>query len=89
MAIIGIPPRNHPPVVDYSVVQGLKAAIEALSESSEIQQAHRIKDNSKILNRGRVICITSTRDDMNMKSLENIFRSQLDHQNEIASRSDQ
>lgn len=92
MAIIGVPPRVHPPDVDFSVIHGLRVAIEALTECSEIQHAKRTsltENATKIQNRGRVICITSARDDINMKSLENIFLSQLAQQNKIALGSDE
>ncbi|CAG5094071.1 Similar to INTS13: Integrator complex subunit 13 (Homo sapiens) [Cotesia congregata] len=91
MAIIGIPPRNHQPGVDYSVIHGLRVAIEALTECSEIQHSIRTslnKNDNKLLNRGRIVCITSARDDINMKSLENIFLNQLTQQNKIAMGSD-
>lgn len=92
MAIIGIPPRAHQPGTDFSVIHGLRVAIEALSECSEIQREKRTsmtENATKLLNRGRVICITSARDDVNMKSLENIFLSQLTQQNKLAVSSDQ
>lgn len=91
MAIIGVPPRTHQPGADFSVIHGLRVAIEALTESSEIQQEKRsaLNENaSKLLNRGRVICITSARDNVNMKSLENIFLNELAQQNKIALSSD-
>ena len=92
MAIIGVPLRTHQPGVDFSVIHGLRVAIEALTECSETQHEKRTsltENASKILNRGRVICITSARDNINMKSLENIFLSQLTQQNKIALASDQ
>ncbi|XP_051174023.1 integrator complex subunit 13 [Leptopilina boulardi] len=91
MAIIGVPPRTHQPGADFSVIHGLRVAIEALTESSEIQQEKRsaLNENAnKLLNRGRVICITSARDNINMKSLENIFLNELAQQNKIALSSD-
>ncbi|XP_043280579.1 integrator complex subunit 13 isoform X2 [Venturia canescens] len=91
MAIIGVPERAHQPGVDFSVIHGLRVAIEALTECSEVQHEKRTsltENPSKILNRGRVICITSARDNINMKSLENIFLSQLTQQNKIALASD-
>ncbi|XP_015590827.1 integrator complex subunit 13 [Cephus cinctus] len=91
MAIIGVPPRTHQPGVDFSVIHGLRVAIEALTESSEIQHEKRTsltENATKLLNSGRVICITSARDDINMKSLENIFLNQLTQQNKIALTSD-
>ncbi|XP_034935806.1 integrator complex subunit 13 [Chelonus insularis] len=90
MSIIGVPPRAHQPGVDFSVIHGLRVAIEALTECTEVQHTHRtsLNETTKILNRGRVICITSARDNINMKSLENIFLNQLTLQNKIALGSD-
>ena len=91
MAIIGVPPRSHQPGTDFSVIHGLRVAIEALTECSEVQQEKRSNSSenaSKLLNRGRVICITSARDNINMKSLENIFLNELAQQNKIALSSD-
>jgi hypothetical protein len=92
MAIIGVPSRSHQPGADFSVIHGLRVAIEALTESSENQLEKKMSGPeaaSKLLNRGRVICITSARDNMNMKSLENIFLNQLTQQNKQAAGSDQ
>lgn len=91
MAIIGVPPRNHQQGVDFSVIHGLRVAIEALTECSENQleiKAHGGDSANKLINRGRVICITSARDNMNMKSLENIFLNQLIQQNKQAANVD-
>ena len=88
---MGIPPRT-PPSADYSVIHGLRAAIEALCECSDIQHEKRTsltENASKVLNRCRVICITSTRDNNSIKSLEEIFQNVLLQQNKIAAGSDQ
>uniref|UniRef100_A0A182NG84 Protein asunder n=1 Tax=Anopheles dirus TaxID=7168 RepID=A0A182NG84_9DIPT len=88
MSMVGVPPRQTQ-ASDYSVIHGLRAAIEALAEPTEFQKeqlvAHAGKsDNFKLVNRGRVICITSARDDASMKSLEDIFRTVLVQQNSIS-----
>lgn len=93
MSMVGIPPRNVQPGVEFSVIHGLRAAIEALSECSEVQQQRRTatalnEGQSKLLNRCRVICITSTRDNSSMKRLEDIFLNVLQQQNKIAAGSD-
>ncbi|XP_012269667.1 integrator complex subunit 13 [Athalia rosae] len=91
MAIMGVPPLARQSGIDFSVIHGLRVAIEALTESSEIQQEKRtslMENADKLLNSGRVICITSARDNANMKSLENIFLNQLVQQNKIALASD-
>lgn len=91
-AILGVPAKSQEPGEDYSVVHGLRVAIETLNECSEIQHEKRTSLNetsSKLINRGRVICITSARDDSNMKNLENIFLNELVQENKTALSSDQ
>ncbi|CAG9863115.1 unnamed protein product [Phyllotreta striolata] len=95
MSLIGIPPPP-PPIrsvntqLDHTVLHGLRAAIEALSEPTDIQMQHtkNSQDGPKILNNTRVICITSARDNESMKRLEDIFLTVLNQQNKIASTSD-
>ncbi|XP_046821860.1 integrator complex subunit 13 [Vespa velutina] len=90
-AILGVPTKNPEPGEDYSVIHGLRVAIETLNECSEIQHEKRTSLNentNKLLNRGRVICITSARDNSNMKSLENIFLNELTQENKTALASD-
>lgn len=90
MAIIGVP-KNVQQSLDYSVIHGLRVAIEALMEPSELQREKRTKksDAGKLINKGRVICITSTRDDASLKSLKNIFLSQILAHNKQAASSDE
>ncbi|KAI8435838.1 hypothetical protein MSG28_004054 [Choristoneura fumiferana] len=65
-------------------VVGLCAAIEALSEPSPTQSS---RPNSEALfqNRGRIICITSARDDDSIRSLAEIALNALIQQNKKAS----
>lgn len=81
MAMVGVPP-NTPQSSDYSVIHGLRAAVEALAEPSEAQKEQQ-NAGGQILNAGRVICITSARDDESMKSLEDIFLTVLTSQNKM------
>ncbi|XP_021942425.1 integrator complex subunit 13 [Zootermopsis nevadensis] len=77
---------------EFSVIHGLRAAIEALCQCSDIQHEKRTsltENASKVLNRCRVICITSARDNSSMKSLKEIFQNVLIQQNKIAAGSDQ
>ncbi|XP_044731997.1 protein asunder isoform X2 [Chrysoperla carnea] len=86
MSMIGIPPRSVPANVELSVLHGLRAAVEALSELTDIQKTHlNNPDNKqpKLLNNTRVICVTSARDDESMKSLEEIFHNVLITQNKL------
>uniref|UniRef100_A0A336MX73 Protein asunder n=1 Tax=Culicoides sonorensis TaxID=179676 RepID=A0A336MX73_CULSO len=86
MAMVGVPPRATSQTAEYSVIHGLRAAVEALAEPTDFQKEQMIlakTENCKLVNRGRVICITSARDDASMKSLEDIFHTVLIQQNSI------
>ncbi|GAB0094861.1 Protein asunder [Sergentomyia squamirostris] len=91
MSMIGTPPRSAATgqVTEYSVIHGLRAAIEALAEPTEYQRecANTLHsgDMKKVINRGRIICITSARDDDSMKSLEDIVHTVMIQQNSISS----
>lgn len=87
MAMVGVPP-NTPQSSDYSVIHGLRAAVEALAEPTEAQ-TEKVSAGGKVLNTGRVICITSARDDESMKSLEDIFLTVLTAQNKLLLASNQ
>lgn len=94
MSLIGIPPPPSPVRnLDYTVLHGLRAAIEALSDCTEIQGEKSRNQNfgdlqTKLINRCRVICITSARDNDSMKRLEEIFLNVLQQQNKVAANSD-
>jgi len=71
---LGPPPPHLPGQRDYSVLHGLRAAIGALVESTEKQTLAKSSGNcTKVANNCRVICITSTRDDESMVSLQDCF----------------
>lgn len=86
MSMVGIPPRTAPMTHDCSVIHGLRAAIEALAEPTDAQKdvIKRAKEDEKALNKGRVICITSARDNASMSSLEDIYQTVLVQQNTVA-----
>ncbi|XP_022213538.1 protein asunder [Drosophila obscura] len=86
MVMVGVPSRSMPQSSDYSVIHGLRAAIEALAEPTDeqIQAMASGIPNDQILNEGRVICITSARDNTSMKSLEDIFNTVLIQQNVLS-----
>lgn len=98
MSLIGIPPsppplRSSQPPQDFSVVHGLRAAIEALGECTDLQlekrKAMALGDgNIKLINRCRIICITSARDNDSMKRLQEIFNNCLHAHNKLAAGSD-
>ncbi|EAT35794.1 AAEL012059-PA [Aedes aegypti] len=83
MSMVGVPPRQTQ-ANDYSVIHGLRAAIEALAEPTDFQKEQLAGKEHTVYNLGRVICITSARDDASMKSLEDIFRTVLVQQNTIS-----
>uniref|UniRef100_A0A0A1XJQ0 Protein asunder n=1 Tax=Zeugodacus cucurbitae TaxID=28588 RepID=A0A0A1XJQ0_ZEUCU len=91
MALVGIPPEDELMSSDFSVIHGLRAAIEALAEPTEAQLA-RLQDRERgasqnvLPNKGRVICITSARDNSSMSSLEDIFHNVLKQQNSLAAK---
>lgn len=80
-------PRNAQQSSDFTVIHGLRAAIEALAERADFQKvdknAHPVTSN-----RGRVICITSARDNASMHSLEKIFHQVLMQQNALSAKSE-
>lgn len=94
MSLIGMPPphmRALQPGLDYTVLHGLRAAVEALTEYTEQQLEKKktgVQGVPKLLNRCRVICITSTRDNDSMKRLEEIFQTVLLQRNKQISGSD-
>lgn len=94
MSLIGVPPthmRAVQPGLDYTVLHGLRAAIEALTEYTDTQLERRnasVEGAPKLLNRCRVICITSARDNESMKRLEEIFQTVLVQQNKHIANSD-
>ncbi|CAG9786245.1 unnamed protein product [Diatraea saccharalis] len=65
-------------------VVGLVAAIEALAEPSTSQSARPAGDRL-LQNRGRIICITSARDDDSIRSLAGIALNTIIQQNKKAS----
>lgn len=84
MAMVGVPPRSSS--AEFSVIHGLRAAVEALSEPTDFQKEQQVvskRESLKLKNRGRVICITSARDDASMKSLEDIFHTVMIQQNTL------
>lgn len=96
LALIGTPPppplRSGPNSIDFTVLHGLKTAIEALTEFTDYQfekyKATNTDGQVKLLNRCRIICLTSARDNESMKRLEEIFHNVLQQQNKIAATSD-
>lgn len=87
MIMVG-PPRNLSQTSDYTVIHGLRAAIEALAESTDFQKDFMQKNDRRVSNRGRVIVCTSARDNSSMNSLEKIFHQVLIQQNVISSKSE-
>ncbi|XP_064471244.1 integrator complex subunit 13-like [Ornithodoros turicata] len=90
MAQLG-PPSESGNAKDYNVLNGLTAAVEALCQCSEIQHEYRtsLTDTAgKIVNRGRIICVTSMKSDSEIRVLEDRFYEVLVAQNKLAASSD-
>ena len=72
LSTVGVPARSHQQG-EFSVIHGLRAAIEAMCDCSDVQHEKRTsltENASKVLNRWRVICITSAQDNNSMKEFE-------------------
>jgi len=78
-AQIGVPVSDSK-LGECSIMHGLKSALEFLTECSEAQMDKLNSTNdskSKVLNRGRVICISSFREDGSVRNLESFFQETL------------
>ncbi|XP_015924548.1 integrator complex subunit 13 isoform X2 [Parasteatoda tepidariorum] len=76
---------------DSSIMHGLNAAIEALCECSEIQHEKRTsltENAAKVLNKGRVICFTNVKSDLEVNSLLECYHDALVEHNKLAASSD-
>lgn len=86
MSMVGVPPMANVQNAEYGIMHGLRAAIEALTEPTE-HQTTMLNNGTAWENQGRVICITSARDDASMKTLEDIFQSVIVQQNKQVAQS--
>jgi Cell cycle and development regulator len=86
LSMVGVPPRTSNS--EQSVIHGLRAAIEGLAEPTDFQKEVLLNsknaNSNQLVNKGRVICITSARDDSSMNSLSDIFLTVLVQQNKIS-----
>ncbi|KAG8176539.1 hypothetical protein JTE90_014884 [Oedothorax gibbosus] len=85
------PPATSSQKKECSVMHGLNAAIEALCECSEVQHEKRTamtESAGKVLNRGRVICFTNVKSDLEVNSLLECFQDALSEHNKLAASSD-
>ncbi|KAF8766812.1 integrator complex subunit 13-like isoform X1 [Argiope bruennichi] len=90
-ALAQVGPPENAGNKDCNVMHGLNAAIEALCECSEIQHEKRTsmtESAGKVVNRGRVICFTNVKSDLEVNSLVECFQSALVEHNKLASSSD-
>lgn len=90
MAQVGAPSESGT-AKDYNILTGLTAAIEALCECSEVQHECRTsltETAGKMVNRGRIVCITSMKTDAEVRTLEERFYNLLTEHNKLASGSD-
>ncbi|GIY08577.1 hypothetical protein CDAR_432931 [Caerostris darwini] len=90
-ALAQVGPPENISIKDCNVMHGLNAAIEALCECSEIQHEKRtsLTDNAgKVINRGRIICFTNVKSDLEVNSIIDCFQNALSEHNKLASGSD-
>lgn len=74
-----------------NILAGLNAAIEALCHCSEVQHEKRTsltESAGKVMNRGRVICITAFKMDSEVRNFEESFQEALVQHNKLAASSD-
>lgn len=88
LAQLGIPPSSRTAnMPEHTVIHGLRTALSSFVECTDLQwerfKSFSANDDQKLINRCRVICITSTRDDESMKRLEDIFHNVLLQQNQL------
>ncbi|XP_065342176.1 integrator complex subunit 13 [Cloeon dipterum] len=90
LALIGAP-QPPPTRPDHTAFHGLKSAVELLAQCSEMQHEKRTsltENASKVQNRTRVLCMTSVRDEQQLRSYIEYFNTMVIHQNKIATGSD-
>ncbi|GFU07392.1 integrator complex subunit 13 [Nephila pilipes] len=90
-ALAQVGPPQNVSSKECNVIHGLNAAIEALCECSEIQHEKRTsmtESAGKVVNRGRIICFTNVKSDLEVNSLVECFQSALLEHNKLASSSD-
>ena len=78
---------NYKNIEKSPIIKGLNKAIEALSQPTKIQSEKRFSNDSKssLMNRGRIICISSFRNDSHIRSIEEIFIKSLYENNNLIS----
>ncbi|GAB6029670.1 hypothetical protein CHUAL_005402 [Chamberlinius hualienensis] len=90
LATVG-PPGYTQSNAECNIMHGLSAAIEALCQCSDIQHEKRTSFTdiaSRVVNRGRVICLTNLRNDSYAKGIENCFAESIIQHNNVAAGTD-
>lgn len=75
----------------YNIYPGLKCAVQAMCECSEQQHEKRTSLNEcpyPVINRNRLICITSVADNEKIKLIEEKIQAEIIQENKVASSSD-
>ncbi|XP_034243253.1 integrator complex subunit 13 [Thrips palmi] len=92
LGLIGVPaPASRSVQSESSIFPGLQAAVDAICQCTDVQHEKRtsLSDNSnKILNRSRVICITTQKDNQSIKNLQDMFIKFVNQSNKKAASSD-
>ncbi|XP_061769272.1 integrator complex subunit 13 isoform X1 [Nerophis ophidion] len=90
LAAVGPPnPREDPECC--SILHGLVAAVESLCKITELQHEKRIDlmdTVERVVNRGRVICLTNAKSDTHVRMLEDCIQETILEQNKLAAGSD-
>nr|XP_046234948.1 integrator complex subunit 13 isoform X1 [Scatophagus argus] len=90
LAAVGPPnPREDPECC--SILHGLVAAVESLCKITELQHERRtaLMDTAdRVVNRGRIICLTNAKSDTHVRMLEDCIQETILEQNKLAAGSD-
>ncbi|XP_013388456.1 integrator complex subunit 13 isoform X2 [Lingula anatina] len=85
------PPLAKSRKADFNIMHGLVRAIEVLCETSELQHRMRTSlspDDSAVVNRGRVICLTTLKSDAHVRTIEECVQDTIVQHNKLAASSD-
>ncbi|KAK9497051.1 hypothetical protein O3M35_004435 [Rhynocoris fuscipes] len=91
LAQVGLPAAKVPDTAKCSIFPGIRAAVEAMCECSEIQHEKRTSLNEntiQVVNRCRLICITSFQSNDYSKIIEDRLQQDIIRGNKIAVASD-
>ncbi|XP_014243883.1 integrator complex subunit 13 isoform X2 [Cimex lectularius] len=91
LASVGVPPPASEDSEQHSIFHGLKMAVQAMCECSEQQHEKRTSLDENVIpvvNRVRIICITSVADNESISIIEERLRQEIMESNKVATSSD-